>query len=353
VSDRRPAPEIGKGDELLHERASATPFAPSPAPARTPPRAAGKRAVGKRAVTKRAVTKRPGVAATRASLRAVQEWFAQVIMHPDTPAAGVASARKGAALGVTRAKDLGRVVTAGPRLSAMQRMAVYHHAYRARLVDVLADDYPSVAHAIGEREFESLCRAYIERHPSKDPNLNHFGRHMPAFCRTRRTAPWRRFAADLAALEWAMVDSIHAPDASVLSLEALATVAPEQWASALLPKSDSLQVLRFDYPVNAYLQAVREEKAPPIPAPEESATAVYRHGKRIWRMDLTPAMAGLLEDLFAGKTLGEALASIEAHADGPETLAEAERNVMVWFRAWVAGGFFARVEFHQGQGARS
>jgi hypothetical protein len=60
-------------------------------------------------------------------------------------------------------------------------------------------------------------------------------------------------------------------------------------------------------------------------------------------MDLTPAMAGLLEALFAGRSLGEALETLDAGLASEEA-AEAERSVMAWFQAWVSAGFFARVE---------
>jgi hypothetical protein len=328
VTDRRPEPTEAKGDAFIHERASATPRSPV-----------------SRAGAVRAVTARRKVPAAKASLRALQEWFEDVITNPGAPADGVAGAKHGGAFGVRSAKDLERVVTAGPRQTALRRLAVYHHAYRARLVEVLADDFPSVQRTVGEDAFEALCHAYVEKHPSRDPNLNHYGKKVPAFLAARRSLEGRRFLSDLAALEWAMIEAIHAPDAAVLDPAALASVPPERWAYARLPKSDSLRILRFAYPANRYLQALRDGKGPSVPAREASATAVYRHGKRIWRMDLTPAMAGLLDDLFAGQTLGEALGSIEAHAEGPDALAEAERQVMVWFRAWVEGGFFARVEF--------
>ena len=334
MSDRRPEATEAKGDALLHERASATPLSPVERPSRVPrPSSRAPRVSQPRASAS-------GSRKVKASLRTVQRWFEEVITAPGTVAEGVTGAPTGKKLGVRTEKSLLRVVTAGPRQSALERLHVYHHAYRARLVEVLLDDYPSVAHAIGESAFETLCHAYVQKHPSRSPNLNHFGRHMPALLRAQKTQPVRRFLADLAELEWAMVDAIHAPDASVLSLQELAAIPPEQWEGALLPKSDSLRLLSFAYPVNAYLQALRDGKAPAIPEREPSATAVYRNGKRIWRMDLTPEMAGVLANLFAGKTLGEALSTLEASA-------EAERNVMVWFQAWVAGGFFARVEFRR------
>ena len=105
--------------------------------------------------------------------------------------------------------------------------------------------------------------------------------------------------------------------------------------------------------MNAFFQEYREglrdagaaSPAPAIPGAGATATAVYREGYTIWRMNLTPAMSGLLDALCEGATLGRALLAIEAHAETPEALAEAERNMIAWFSAWVSGGFFAKLDF--------
>jgi hypothetical protein len=55
-------------------------------------------------------------------------------------------------------------------------------------------------------------------------------------------------------------------------------------------------------------------------------------------------MLGVLEPLVAGKSLGEALAAIEADQTDPEVLAQTGANLMVWFREWVLAGFFTRIE---------
>jgi hypothetical protein len=98
--------------------------------------------------------------------------------------------------------------------------------------------------------------------------------------------------------------------------------------------------------VNAYFQAFKEERAPSIPpGPTPLALAVYRDGLTLWRMELTPAMADLLDDLARGDTLGAALDRMEARLTNPDELAEAARNVMAWFSSWVRGGFFRGVVF--------
>ena len=144
-------------------------------------------------------------------------------------------------------------------------------------------------------------------------------------------------------LEWALVEVVHARDSDALSPEELAKIPVEQWPAARLPPSAAVRVLRFDYPVNAFFQAFKTDAQPVIPDPSPSATVVYRTEMTLWRMDLTPAMATLLEGLFRGETLGEALGKLENGLRDDEA-AEAERSVMVWFREWVRGGLFARVE---------
>ncbi len=322
--DRKPAPDVGGAqEELLHERASATPM----------------RERAERAhvdVDTSAIAGAETLPAVSAPLRSLQEWFAAVVTFP-------ASLDDGSAMAEWPVE---RVLTRGPQLSARERLGVYHYAYRARLVECLIDDYPGLNYAIGEDAFDALAGAYIVRHPSRHPSLNGYGQHLASFVRDEYVteAFSTSFAHDLARLEWALVEVLHAAAAPTLSLEALQAVPPTQWAGARLPKADTLRLLRFTHPVNAFFQAFRHDKSPTIPSPEPSVTAVYRHGWTLWRMDLTPAMARVLEALFAGATLGEALGKIETDESDEASVEEASRNVMAWFREWVSGGFFGRID---------
>jgi hypothetical protein len=328
VSDRRPSPELGGATEaLVHERASATPSAQA-RHATDADRGAN--------VVRAAPPQLPG----DASLRALEEWFIEAVTSPCD--------------GDQLAADARQVLTPGPKLDESGRLEIYRYAYRARLVECLADDYPALQFALGAEPFESLCHEYIQRHPSSAPSLNFFGRHLAGFCRSEassldRAEPspdafaLRDFAADLAALEWALVEVLHARVADALSSEALAAIPVESWPAARLPPSPAVRVIRSAYPVNSFFQAFKTGEEPALPAAKQaSATAVYRTDMTLWRMALTPAMTALLEGLFRGETLGEALGKLEEGLSEDEA-AEAERSVMVWFREWVRAGFFAGV----------
>ena len=270
-----------------------------------------------------------------ASLRARQLWFAAAVTTPESSAHPFG------------ADEANEVLTEGPRLGALDRLEVYRRAYHARLIECLADDYPVLKDALGEAPFEALCRAYIAAHPASEPNLNAFGRRMADFIRGAPASlegAVGAFAADLAALEWAMVEVIHAPSRAPLTLAGLGEIPLERWAEARLEANSALRLLRFEYPVNLYFQARREGESPEIPAPGRSAVAVYRSGPTIWRMNLSEPMGELLSALVGGETLSSAVERTAA------TLSEvseevAAGRVMVWFREWVSSGLFSGIQF--------
>ena len=229
-----------------------------------------------------------------------QRWFAGAVMN-------------GADL-----KETDRLLTPGPRLGPTERLHVYQHGYVARLVECLADDYPVLKHLLGEEPFDSLCRRYVERHPSRAPNLNAYGRHMADLC--------VGFAADLARLEWAIVEVIHEPALPPLTMETLATVPMGAWGTARLVAAKAVRLLSLAYPANDYFQAVRDEESPDAPAARATATVVHRSGRTVWRMGLTPPMQRVLGALLAGKPLEGAL---DLAGDVPA------EHVTAWFREWV------------------
>jgi hypothetical protein len=207
-------------------------------------------------------------AAGAPSLRELQRWFASVTTHP----AGVLDGR----LGHERSQKLERLVTPGPRLSAVERVQIYQQGYFARLVECLLDDYPALSYALGDATFEALARAYIEKHPSRSRSLNAYGQHLATFCRSRPEA-WASCAADLARLEWALVEVIHEPVDQRLAPDALAKIPAARWQTARLLPSRGMRLLDFDYPVNDFFQAFRDERAPELP--ERAPTTTRRAAK--------------------------------------------------------------------------
>ncbi len=315
------APISGDPHEILRaERASATPSAPAAEPAAA-------------FHARLRAPARPSPAAAPNELAGLQRWFFEVISHPGTVEEGVAAGERAHG----RSRDPRIALAPSASLSPQNRLGIYHFAYRARLIDCLADDFPAVRDQLGLADFEALCREVIAARPSRTPNLNAYGAALAAHCRARAGGiGGSLFIAELASLEWAMVEVFHAGDAPALDAQALHAVPLARWATMRFAPGPHLRLLRSRYPVNAHYQAWRGGARLAMPTALRSATAVWRENDRIWRMDLDEGMADLLAALLSGAALGQALARRRLGARK-----QALDALMRSFQDWVAHGFFA------------
>ncbi|MEY2932441.1 MAG: hypothetical protein RL033_3190 [Pseudomonadota bacterium] len=266
------------------------------------------------------------------SLAELQGWLFERILEP---AAAFASA-----------PAVEERVVAGS-LSARERVGIYRHGYVARLVECLEDDYPALQHALGSEPFAELCRDFIRQHPPRSPSLNYYGAPFAGYCAGRRER-WARFSAELAQLEWALVESIHEHEGERLELASLVPLSPEDWARARLLPSPTLRLLQTHYPVGSYYQAWREGEAltERFPAPERSALAVCRRGADVWRVQVELQLVPLIVSLIDGTPL---LAALEAAATPSENSAAAPSSAVLQhaFRDWVSCGMFSGVDTAQ------
>lgn len=112
-------------------------------------------------------------------------------------------------------------------IDAGRRLQIYHHAYRARLIDALRDSHGHTAMHMGEDGFDADALAFVESHPSRRPNLNAYGSEFAAWLHQRH--PRDPGIGELARLDWALRRVFDGPDAKPLELGALAAVAPAAW----------------------------------------------------------------------------------------------------------------------------
>jgi hypothetical protein len=111
--------------------------------------------------------------------------------------------------------DLDEVFAGNVGRPASARLAVYNQAYHHRLLDALASVFTRTKQVLGHAEFERLALAYIARHPSEHPAIERVGRLFPSYLSALRSTP--REVRDLAALEWARLCALVAPNPSALA----------------------------------------------------------------------------------------------------------------------------------------
>ncbi len=99
------------------------------------------------------------------------------------------------------------VFASSPSMNARDCASIYRRMYWYRQIDALFDVFPTTAEVLGSQRFTELCTTYIAQNPSEHPALEQLGRHLPQFLAAKD-----RLASGCAAVEWAQLKALTAPD---------------------------------------------------------------------------------------------------------------------------------------------
>ena len=220
------------------------------------------------------------------------------------------------------------------------RLGVYANAYFYRLLDCLREDYGALAAALGEGYFHDAMALYLLACPSRHPSIRYAGDRVSGFLRDhpsaqvlRKRFPW---AADLAALEWALQSAFDARDAEPLTAQDVAGTPPEQWAGIVLLADPSLQLLELEWPLVALRRAFEREEPLAVESldPARETVLVWRLREQPAYRRLDPDEAAALGRVAAGTRFGE-VCELAARFVGPD---EAPGRAAQWLSRWVQDG---------------
>lgn len=226
-----------------------------------------------------------------------------------------------------------------PALSAEAGLAIYHNAYRARLLDSLQDDYPTLLHWLGDEEFERLGNAYLKAHPSQHYSLRWLGARLASFIEGYLVAEQSAPLAELARLEWAFTLAFDAPEGEPLTLETMASLPPAEWPGLRVCLLPSVQWQLCRYNSLALWRALKAE------AEDFPASLALEEVCLIWRQDLVsryrslgPAEAEALHGMArAGWSFAELCEQLAEQGDSAPLQAAA------WLKQWISEGLLQRV----------
>lgn len=182
-------------------------------------------------------------------------------------------------------------IVASPAADATQRLGIYAHGYRARLLEILRNDFPGLRALAGADAFERLCLGYVEATPSPYYNVRWYGDRLAAFARMQ--SPWsaQSALAEMAAFEWNIGLAFDAAAQPIVAAAEVAAVAPQDWPRLCLRLHPSLRRIVLSWNVSAIRRAVdRAEAMPPLQACSPAQSWI------VWRKDLTVRYRRLEDD---------------------------------------------------------
>lgn len=252
----------------------------------------------------------------------LSDWQAQVqayLLNPD--------AQPNAAL---QASLLGSAA-----LSAEQGLAIYHNAYRARLLEALRGDYPAVHVWLGDEEFDALALAYFDAHPSQHFSLRWLGAQFAAFIDGYLIPTQAAPLSELARLEWAFTLAFDAPDGLPLSMEQMAALPAQNWPTLQVSLLPSVQWQECRHNSLAIWRACKDQgEFPGSQLLDEVETCL------VWRDDLitryrslaaeeASALQGMTEQGWSFAELCGELAYLGDHAPA---------KAVTWLQQWLSDG---------------
>lgn len=223
-------------------------------------------------------------------------------------------------------------------------LAVYRHAYRARLVEALADNFTVLARALGDDAFEALGHAYLAAHPSQHPSIRWFGHALADFMATAGDdlVPHASLA-DFARMDWALRAAFDAAEAPRLAFDALAALSPDDWAGLVLHLHPSVQRVALAHAIEPAWRVLREwepesgadQPELPEPVPHAHVLLAWRQGLDTRWRSLEPLEVALLDAVAAGQPFAALCESAAVQLGDPQAAAPA---VIGLLQRWLADG---------------
>lgn len=193
------------------------------------------------------------------------------------------------------------------------RFTVHRNNMRASLIAVLSSRFPVVLRLVGAEFFQAMALVFIEQQPPTSPVLAEYGAGFGGFLDTFEPADGLPYLADVARLEWARHLAWHATDATAVSIERLAAIAPDRLDGVRLGLHPAAMVVASVWSViSIWTTNTFDDEIRPIgPDLAGENALVTRPGLEVFVNPLPPGVDLLFKALAVGVALGEAITRAE------------------------------------------
>lgn len=244
------------------------------------------------------------------------------------------------------------------RLTAVERLEIYHRGYWYRVLDSFYEDFPGLRAVLGSRAFDRLAGAYLASCPSRSFTLRNLGSRLAAWLEGNPGYGGKNLdlALDMVRLEWAHIAAFDGPAGKELGPEDLI----ELGADLRLALQPYINLLALRYPADDLRVRVNEAAEEHGTAsnavlrqkerglvrrfsrlkPQRVFVAVHRVDHTVYYRRLREEEYRLLQALSDGNPIGQAIETGLAKSAIP--LEELQETVETWFATWSQLGWFCQ-----------
>ena len=222
-------------------------------------------------------------------------------------------------------------------VDSAQRLGIYHHAYRVRLVDVLADSFAKTCLYMGSDTFAEHATAFAIAHPPLARSLSRYGADLPAYL--AGLYPDNPELHELAQLDWDLRTRFDGADVAALDAQTAQAATDDgqapDWLGWQAPLHPSLVLRSIRTNIAQIWRAMdADADVPPVQQwAEERFLAVWRKGLQPHFQSLDADEAAFLQCLLAGQSVDAA-----ANALAGTTVLPDPQRLGGWLQAWLNDG---------------
>lgn len=129
-------------------------------------------------------------------------------------------------------------------IPAIERLKIHRNTMAITLKASLKSVFPVVEQLVGDKFFDMLASAYLEKHPPTSGALIDWGWDFPAFIKSFTPARLLPYLTDVSKLEWAWHSCFHGPNSNVLTRACLADI-----------PADKISNVRFSPPAHVLISS--------------------------------------------------------------------------------------------------
>jgi hypothetical protein len=251
-------------------------------------------------------------------------------------------------LTVSISAEAKQLVKPNDRLTASERLNIYHRQYWYRILDSFNEDFPGLCSILGDRAFDRLSRAYLADCPSRSFTLRNLGSSLETWLTEHPEFAGKQLALslDMIRLEWAHIEAFDNAEWKALGPEDLLVPGPELRLAlqpyitllALQYPVDELRVKVNEHPDEHSVasNAVSQSGRPRVRRfsrlkPQRIYLAVHRVDFTVYYRRLDADEFRLLEAFERGQSIGQALDSVLAGTE----------QIQNWFANWAQLGWLS------------
>jgi len=212
------------------------------------------------------------------------------------------------------------------------RLKIYSDAYRLRLIEALEANFPALAKLLGDEAFSRVTQEYMTIHPSRHFSIRWFGHRLSEFLSESpdyRDQPW---LGELANWEWKIATAFDAADTTLITIDDIARVSPDEWAELRFALHPSVQRISLATNVVSIVKAVATDSEIPTPTRLDATVdwLIWRQDLGVQYRSLEPAEAAALEAISVNATFGEMCEVIAEHAAEEDAPLQAASYLKTW-----------------------